>query len=107
MDAREVDSNAVPFSGPLPRSNLNQKLALRLALRMGALQLRTLPARKYGLSVVMIQTPQLPALHSPSVTCAALRPSMNALWLLGSASVSTSALRLWPVNDSCSLPRSI
>jgi len=38
MDAREVDSNAVPFSGPLPRSNLNQKLALRLALRMGALQ---------------------------------------------------------------------
>jgi len=37
MDAREVDSNAVPFSGPLPRSNLNQKLALRLALRMGAL----------------------------------------------------------------------
>jgi hypothetical protein len=39
MDAREVDSNAVPFSGPLPRSNLNQKLALRLALRMGALHL--------------------------------------------------------------------
>lgn len=38
MDAREVDSNAVPFSGPLPRSNLNQKLALRLVLRMGALQ---------------------------------------------------------------------
>jgi len=41
MDAREVDSNAVPFSGPLPRSNLNQKLALRLALRMGALHPRS------------------------------------------------------------------
>ena len=39
MDTIEVDSNAVPFSGPLPRSNLNQKLALRLVLRMGALHL--------------------------------------------------------------------
>jgi hypothetical protein len=37
MDAREVDSNAVPFSGPLPRSNLNRKLSLPLVLQTEAL----------------------------------------------------------------------
>jgi len=39
MDAREGDSSAVPFSGPLPRYKLNRKLTLRLVRQMGALQL--------------------------------------------------------------------
>jgi len=60
MDAREVDSNAVPFSGPLPRSNLNQKLALRLALRMGALHSSECErAAKIAIGACIEQTPIL------------------------------------------------
>ena len=60
MDAREVDSNAVPFSGPLPRSNLNQKLALRLALRMGALHsaVRPLTERFQRVAKMLFTSPK-------------------------------------------------